>query len=155
MDNQTVAAQVSQAQTLMQSLMREIRDGSITQAALQTEIKTLRDSVEMLSTIIRGGGGGRSLLTEVELLKRQVADIEGKLDSMKSALTDKVAAVKNRIDEEDNRRRNDETVRMTLQQKDTADRRLDARQRLNTYATIIVALISLAGSILALVLRSS
>ena len=154
MDNKDVASSVSQTRTLMQELLRQIQDNSHSQAAVRTEMTQLRESVSMLSNIIRGGDGrNRSLLTEVELIKSRLDDMEGKFKGMSEVLSSKVDDVKSRIDAEDNRRRADETVRMTIQQKEQADQRLDRRQRLNTYSTIIIAFISLIGSVLALLLR--
>lgn len=150
-DTRAIAAQLASTQRLMQQLSNDIRDSSVSQASLKTELKQLRYNVQMLSNIIRGGeSGGKSLLTEVELLKSGMEDVETTLEGIQG----QVGGIEGRIGSQDAQRRADETSRMTLEQKAISDEKLDKRQRMNTYATILVALIALAGSILALVLRN-
>jgi len=154
-DNRAIAAQLASTQTLMQQLLKEIRDSSVSQASLKTELKQLRYNVTMLSNIIRGGdAGGESLLTEVALLKRGADEIEGRMDELEESVSGQLEQIQSSIGSADRQRREDETSRMTLEQTAIRDDKLDKRQRLNTYATILVALIALAGSILALILRN-
>jgi hypothetical protein len=171
-----IASQLAQTQSLIQSLLSEIRDSSASQAALKAEMKQLRYSVQVLSNIIRGGDGHtKPLLSEVEILKHAdhhldkritaaIQDLEEQLDEMGNALsaaTDRYTesmekqrlALEGKLDATETRRKNDETQKLQLQLSDKKDLRLDGRQRTQMWITVIIAVISLIGSTLALLLK--
>lgn len=69
-------------------LLKEVREGEIDFAAIKTELKILCNDVKNLSSIIRDGNNGQSLLTRVALLEQQLENIEkenNKLDENKRA----------------------------------------------------------------------
>ena len=171
-----IAAQLLQTQSLIQSLLSEIRESSASQAALNSELKQLRYNVQVLSNIIRGGDGHtKPLLSEVEILKHAdhhldkritvaIHDLEEQLDEMANALsasTDRhaedlakyKAELEGKINAAETQRKADETQRLHLQLSDTKDLRLDKRQRTQMWITVIIAVISLIGSTLALLLK--
>lgn len=171
-----IAAQLTQTQSLIQSLLSEIRESSASQAALKSEMKQLRYSVQVLSNIIRGGDGHtKPLLSEVEILKHAdhhldkritaaIEDLENQLDEMANALsasTDRFgeamgqqrAALEGKIDAAEAQRKSDETQRLQLQLSDKKDVRLDKRQRTQMWIGVVIAVISLIGSTLALLLK--
>ena len=172
-----ITAQLAQTQSLIQNLLSEIRESSVSQAALKAELKQLRYNVQVLSNIIRGGdGNNRSLISEVEVLKHAdhhldkrmtaiLGELEEQIDEMANALsasTDRLQAkleehrkeLETKLETADIKRREDEAQKMQLQLADKQDLRLDRRQRLQTYSTIAIAIISLIGSIAALLLKS-
>jgi len=127
---------------LIQALLKEIRDDTIVQAALKTEMKTLRENVSMLSNIIRGGDNGGSLLTEVALLKRQTDELEERLGGIQSGLLRQAE-----------QRHADEKARMAMVHEDVKATRVEKRKRLAIYASIVVAIMSVAGTALGLLLK--
>lgn len=58
------------------SLLREVRNSEVDFAGIKTELRVICDSVKELSTIIRGGEKGISLLTRVALLEQQLEQLE-------------------------------------------------------------------------------
>lgn len=164
-DNSALASQLASTQSLIQGLLKEIRDSSVEQASLKSDLKSLRHSVFMLSNIIRGGDvGTRSILTEVELLKKCTEDLEEqvgdltiamakKIDDGLTALGGQVEGIQRKMSQDEANKRSDETAKLQLQQQDVSDKRLDKRQRLAIWATIIVAIIASAATILSLLLN--
>lgn len=171
-----ISAQLTQTQSLIQSLLSEIRESSASQAALKAELKQLRYNVQVLSNIIRGGDGHtRPLLSEVEVLKHAdhhldkritaaIQHMEEQLDEAGNALSassDRLAAkleeakkeLETKIDLAETKRREDETQKLQLQLSDKKDIRLDRRQRTQMWIGVIIAVISLIGSTLALLLK--
>jgi len=171
-----IAAQLTQTQSLIQSLLSEIRESSASQAALKSEMKQLRYNVQVLSNIIRGGDGHtKPLLSEVEILKHAdhhldkritatITDLEEQLDEMANALsasTDRYTGalekqrvfLEGKIDATEAHRKADETQRLQLQLSDKQDLRLDKRQRTQMWVTVVIAVISLIGSTVALLLK--
>ena len=171
-----IAAQLTQTQSLIQSLLSEIRESSASQAALKSELKQLRYNVQVLSNIIRGGDGHtKPLLSEVEILKHAdyhldkritsvLKELEEQLDEMGNAisaatdryteaLTAQKLALEGKIDANEVKRKADETQRLQLQFSDKKDLRLDKRQRTQMWIGVVIAVISLAGSTLALLLK--
>lgn len=166
LDNSALASQLASTQSLIQGLLREIRDSSVEQASLKTDLKSLRYSVSMLSNIIRGGeSGARSILTEVELLKKCSDDLEEqvcelgvalnrRIDDVVAALGKQFEEVQRKIAEAEADRKANEALKLQLQQQEVSDRRLDKRQRFATWSGIIVAIIALIGSALALFVKN-
>jgi hypothetical protein len=171
-----IAAQLTQTQSLIQSLLSEIRESSASQASLKSELKQLRYSVQVLSNIIRGGDGHtKPLLSEVEILKHadhhldkritaMIADMETQLDEQANALSASSDLFRDGLEKQRNllegkiaaaeiQRKADETQRMQLQLSDTKDLRLDKRQRTQMWIGVVIAVISLIGSTLALLLK--
>jgi chromosome segregation ATPase len=166
LDNSALASQLASTHSLIQGLLKEMRDSSVEQASLKTDLKSLRYSVSMLSNIIRGGeSGARSILTEVELLKKCSEDLEEQLcesvvslnkriEEVVGALNKQFEEIQRKMAEAEADRKTNEALKLQLQQQEVSDRRLDKRQRLATWAGIVVALIALAGSVLALFLKT-
>jgi len=171
-----IAAQLMQTQSLIQSLISEIHKSSAAQATLNSELKQLRYNVQVLSNIIRGDDGhAKPLLSEVETLryagnhleKRMsvlTKEMDEQMDELGNALsstTDRLqkaidaqrVSIEAKMDAESTQRRLDETQRLQLQFSDTQDLRLDKRQRLQTLATIMIAVISLIGTVFALFVK--
>lgn len=171
-----IAAQLTQTQSLIHSLLSEIRESSVSQATLKTELKQLRYNVHVLSNIIRGdNGNSRPLTSEVEVLKiadrhldsrmtELVKDLENQLDDVANtastsidlfttALAEHRTELEAKIDAAEAKRKEDETQRLQLQLSDKKDLRLDRRQRLQTWMTVVIAVISLVGSTVALLLK--
>ena len=164
-----VAAQLTQTQALIQSLLAEIHKSSASQAALKAEMKQLRYNVQVLSNIIRGGDGhNRPLLSEVEVLKhadshlekrmtKLVSEMEAEMDALGNAFSSIEDSLKDSIAAQHKSLTADigaaETQRMQLQLSDTKDLRLDKRQRLQIGATVAMAVLSLVGTIIALFVK--
>jgi hypothetical protein len=171
-----IAAQLTQTQSLIQSLLSEIRESSASQASLKSELKQLRYSVQVLSNIIRGGDGHtKPLLSEVEILKHadhhldkritaMIQDMETQLDEMANALSassdlfrdgmeKQKLLLEGKIEAAEVNRKADETQKLQLQLSDKKDLRLDKRQRTQMWITVVIAVISLIGSTLALLLK--
>ena len=156
-----IAAQLASTQQLIQTLLREIRENSSSQAALQVELKTLRRSVSVLSSIIRDGDGGkRSLVSEVDVLKiadkhhearlsATARDLEEQVNDLSTSIAKQLEDIRDGIQGAEERRRDEVTASFKLQHAERKDLRTDRRQRLATYATIVVALIALIGSVIA------
>lgn len=165
LDNSALAAQLASTQSLIQGLLKEIRDSSVAQASLKSDLKSLRYSVTMLSNIIRGGDSGtKSILTEVELLKKCSEDLEEqvgdlsismakKIDGGLMVLGGQVEGIQRKMSQDETDKRANETIKIQLQQQSASDLRLDKRQRLAVWATIIVAIIASAASIVSLFLN--
>jgi len=164
-----VAAQLVQTQALIQSLLAEIHKSSASQAALKAEMKGLRYNVQVLSNIIRGGDGhNKPLLSEVEVLKhadlhlekrmtKVVSDMEMQMDELGNAFSSIEDSLKDSISAQHKSLIADigttETQRLHLQLSDTKDLRLDNRQRLQIGATVVIAVLSLVGTIIALFVK--
>lgn len=171
-----IAMQLQQTQTLLQTVLAEIRQNSAEQASLNAELKNLRVHVNTLSNIIRGGdGNSKPLVLEVEMMKHAdlhldkritavVEDIEDQILSLAKNLTESVARTEAKIDAADKSRRDWETAKL---QADVAtnnaklaadvatnnDIRLDVRSRYATRVSIIIAIISMIGTTLALIFK--
>ena len=158
-----IAAQLTNTQNLIQTLLVELRTTSSGQAALKQELKQLRYNVTILSNIIRGGGDGQSkpLLSEVEILKHAdlhldkrltacMKDLEEQISDLSVAFAKKAEDLQSKIEQAEQKRAEDVTARFQLQLEEKKDQRLDGRQRFSTWATIIIAVISLIGSLAAL-----
>jgi chromosome segregation ATPase len=162
--NAAIAAQLATTQALMQTLLSEIRNSTVSQATLKQDLKSLRYSVTTLSNLVTGADGrSRPLLSEVEILKvadqhfeKRLTALAEDMDEQITALTtifaNQIAELKTKEEGLALQRREDETARHALQVEERKDVRLDKRQRLTTWTTIIIAIISLAGSIAALAL---
>lgn len=171
-----VSLQLAQTQSLIQTLLADIRENSFSQADLNAELKHLRTNVQILSNIIRGDDGNtKPLLMEVELLKHSNSSLEKKLtahieDNEKdiSSISENISSVLDRIqsgldslrkeieakiDNYEKSRKEGELEKMKLQAAQANDIRLDGRSRFQTWATIIVAIISLIGSTVAILLK--
>ena len=171
-----VAMQLQQTQALIQTLLTEIRENSTEQSALNAELKNLRINVNTLSNIIRGGdGNNKPLVLEVEMMKHAdlhldkritavVEDIEDQILSLAKNLVEATTRVEAKIDAADKSRREWETAKLNA---DVAannaklaadvstnnDLRLDSRTRFATKVGLVVAILSMIGTILALVLK--
>lgn len=164
-----IAAQLTQTQSLIQSLLAEIHKSSASQAALKAEMKGLRYNVQVLSNIIRGGDGhSKPLLSEVEVLKhadshlekrmtKVVSDMETQMDELGNAFSSIEDSLKESIAAQHKSLTADigsaETKRLQLQLSDTKDLRLDKRQRLQIGATVAMAVLSLVGTVIALFVK--
>jgi chromosome segregation ATPase len=161
-----IAAQIASTQTLIQTLLHEIRSSTAAQAALKQDLKSLRHSVGVLSNLVRGDDGhSRPLLSEVELLKHAdqhfekrltalMKDLDEQVTELTRSFANQIAELKGGMEKAEENRRQDETARVALQVEERKDIRLDKRQRFATWTTVIIAIISLAGSIAALALGS-
>lgn len=161
-DVTAIAAQILSTQALMQALLTEIRTSTASQAALKQDLKSLRYSVGVLSNLVRGGDGNhKPLLSEVELLKHAdehfekrltalMKDLDEQVSNLTVSFANQIAALKTGAEKAEIQRRQDETARVALQVEERKDVRLDKRHRLTTWTTVIIAIISLAGSIAAL-----
>lgn len=171
-----IAMQLQQTQTLIQTLLTEIRENSSEQASLNAELKNLRINVNTLSSIIRGGdGNSKPLVLEVEMMKHAdihldkrmtavVEDLEDQLVSLgknlssaterfQSALDAQRIAFEAKLELADKLRREYETARLQAEVAENNDIRLDGRTRFQTWSTIVIALLALVGSTLALLLK--
>lgn len=113
---------------IIQSLLAETRDVSVALASFASDLKSLRETVILLSKILKDGNGQASLMTRFSLLERTVLDLDVKNSSNKAAI-DKI----------------DQEARM--------DKREESKSRWVFYGTMIPGILALAGSILALALR--
>jgi hypothetical protein len=171
-----IALQLQQTQTLLQTVLTEIRENSAEQAALNTELKNLRLNVNTLSNIIRGGDGNtKPLVLEVEMMKHAdlhldkritavVEDIEDQILSLAKNLAESVSRTEGKIELADKQRRDWEAAKLAADvatnnaklAADVAtnnDLRLDSRSRFATTATIIIAVVSMIGTIIGLLLK--
>jgi seryl-tRNA synthetase len=171
-----IAMQLQQTQTLIQTLLSEIRENSSEQSALNAELKNLRLNVNTLSNIIRGGDGNtKPLVLEVEMMKHAdihldkritavVEDLEDQILSLAKNLSESTVRVEGKIELADKQRREWEAAKLAADvatnnaklAADVAtnnDIRLDGRTRFATKAGIVIAIISMIGTILALVLK--
>ena len=165
-----VATQLFQTQSLIQNLLAEIRESSATTASLSAELKHLRVNVQTLSNIIRGDDGNpKPLVMEVEVLKHAQLhfdkriteihkDIEDQILSLAKNMAEQVGKVSKALEDEEKERRAYETKQMEiaaqerlqtrqLTQAENVDLRADSRQRLTIFVSVILAIISLAGTI--------
>lgn len=60
----------------VQLLLRDIRESELEFASTKTELKIFVENVKELSSLIREGGDGGSLLTRVALVEKSVEEIE-------------------------------------------------------------------------------
>lgn len=178
-----IAMQLQQTQTLIQTLLTEIRENSSEQSALNAELKNLRINVNTLSNIIRGGdGNSKPLVLEVEMMKHADIHLDKRITAVVEDLEDQILSLAKNLSEASGRneankkdleakieladksRRDWETVRLNADvaasnaklQADVAtsnDLRLDSRTRFATKAGIIIAILSMIGTILALALK--
>lgn len=178
-----VATQLFQTQTLVQTLLTEIRENSAEQAALNAELKNLRLNVSTLSNIIRGGDGNtKPLVLEVEMMKHAdlhldkritlvVEDIEEQIIGLSKNISEAVARseaskkdIEAKIELADKQRREWEAAKLAAEtaannaklQAEVAtnnDLRLDKRSRFQVWSTIIIAILALVSSTLALILK--
>lgn len=171
-----VAMQLQQTQTLIQTLLTEIRENSTEQSALNVELKNLRLNVNTLSNIIRGGdGNNKPLVLEVEMMKHAdlhldkritavVEDIEDQILSLAKNLSEATARVEAKIELADKQRREWEAAKLAADvatnnaklAADVAvsnDLRLDSRTRFATKVGLVVAILSMIGTIAALALK--
>lgn len=178
-----VAMQLQQTQTLIQTLLTEIRENSTEQAALSTELKNLRINVNTLSNIIRGGdGNSKPLVFEVEMMKHADVHLDKRITAVVEDIEDQILSLaKNlaeasdradvnkkeleaKIELADKQRREWETAKLAADvatnnaklAADVAtsnDLRLDSRTRFATKAGVIIAILSMIGTILALALK--
>lgn len=178
-----VAAQLLQTQSLIQNLLAELRENSTSVATLSAELKHLRINVQMLSNIIRGDDGNtKPLIMEVEVLKLanvhldkrmtevvkdfedQVISLGRNISNVSSVLEEQRKEFEEKLNAEENRRREYETKEMEIRQRDRAqtlqlaqaenvDIRADSRQRFQTWVSVLLALISLIGTVVALAVK--
>jgi len=172
----SVAIQLQHTQSLIQTLLAEIRENSSAQSALNVELKNLRMNVNTLSGIIRGGdGNSKPLVVEVEMMKHAdlhldkritaiVEDMEDQIlslsknislitDRMQEGLAAQRVAFDAKLDLADKHRREYEATKLQAEAADRNDIRLDGRTRFQTWSTIIIALLALTGSTLALIYK--
>jgi hypothetical protein len=175
--------QLQQTQTLIQTLLTEIRENSSEQASLNAELKNLRINVNTLSSIIRGGdGNSKPLVLEVEMMKHAdihldkritaiVEDIEDQILSLAKNVADarehteaSKRELEARIELADKQRRDWETAKLQADvsannaklQADVAtnnDLRLDRRTRLSIWVGVVIAVMSMIGTTLALIFK--
>lgn len=178
-----IAMQLQQTQSLLQTVLTEIRENSSEQAALNTELKTLRLNVNTLSNIIRGGDGNtKPLVLEVEMMKHAdlhldkritavVDDIEEQIIGLSKNISEVMARsdaskkeLEAKIELADKHRREWEAAKLAAEtaannaklQAEVAtnnDLRLDKRSRFQVWSTIIIAILALVSSTLALILK--
>lgn len=168
--NATVATQLFQTQSLIQTLLAELRENSSSVATLSAELKHLRVNVQTLSNIIRGDDGNtKPLLWEVEVLKSGnlhldkrlseiVADYEDQILSLGKNIAEMTQRLEEKIESEEAERREYETKQLEIAAQDRAqtraltqaenvDLRSDSRLRLQMFVSVILAIVSLAGTI--------
>jgi chromosome segregation ATPase len=167
-----IAMQLQQTQTLIQTLLAEIRENSSAQASLNAELKNLRIHVNTLSNIIRGGdGNSKPLVLEVEMMKHADLHLDKRMTAIVEDIEDQILSLaKNvagarehteaskkeleaRIELADKQRREWETAKLQADVAISNDIRLDNRTRFSTWAGIIIAIISMVGTTIALVLK--
>lgn len=167
-----VALQLFQTQSLMQTLLSEIRENSTLTANVNADMRNLRLNVDSLHNIIRGGdGNNRPLVLEVEMMKHAdihldkrvtaiVEDVDDQVLSLAKNVAEAVGrmeAIKKDIEAKfeliDKQRRDLETAKLNAEVEVGKDIRLDGRTRFATWATIIIAALSLTGTIVALVVK--
>lgn len=145
-----IIAQLFQTQNLIQTLLSEIKENSNSHIALSYELKNLQSNVENLSHIIKGDDGGKSLIVDVEVLKANFAKLE---ESVFSLLDSCKKEIDLKIEHAEKKRSEEEIAKLQIEAAKESDIRLDGRTRLNTWSTIIIAVISLIGSLAALLVR--
>jgi chromosome segregation ATPase len=178
-----IALQLQQTQTLLQTVLTEIRENSSEQAALSTELKSLRLNVNTLSNIIRGGDGNtKPLVLEVEMMKHADLHLDKRISAIVEDIEEQILGLSKNIAESsaradasnkeleakielaDKQRREWETAKLQAEVATNAaklqaevatnnDMRLDSRTRLQTWSTIIIAVIALVSSVLTLLLK--
>lgn len=165
-----VATQLFQTQSLIQNLLSELRENSSSVATLAAELKHLRVNVQTLSNIIRGDdGNSKPLMWEVEVLKSGnlhldkrmteiVSDYEDQILSLGKNIAETFEKLEAKFAEAASERREYETKQMELAaqernqvrqltQAESVDLRADRRQKLTIFVSVILAVISLAGTI--------
>lgn len=133
-------------------------------------MKHLRINVQTLMNIIRGDDGNtKPLLWEVEAIKSGavhidkrmteiIADYEDQILSLGRNIAEMGARLEAKIEAEEGERREYETKQMEIAAQDRAqtkqlsqaeavDLRADSRQRLQVWISVIIAVISLIGTI--------
>jgi chromosome segregation ATPase len=164
--------QLQQTQTLIQTLLTEIRENSSLTANLNADLKHLRVNVNTLSNIIRGDDGNpKPLVMEVEMMKhadlhldKRITAIVEDIDDQIVSLAKNVADATNRMEASkkeleakielaDKQRREWETAKLQAEVATNNDIRLDGRTRFGTWASIVIAIISMIGTVLALTLK--
>ena len=171
-----VATQLFQTQNLIHTLLTEIRESSSSQAGLSAELRQLRINVNTLSNIIRGDDGNtKPIVMEVELLKRADLGFEKRMSECEASIEEQVISLgrnlsgaverfqgalegqrkelEAKIDLADKQEREYETAKLHAQALESNDLRLDRRSRFQTWAGIVIAVISLGGSIAAILLK--
>ena len=165
-----IAAQLFQTQTLIQNLLSELRENSSSVATLSAEMKHLRINVQTLMNIIRGDDGNtKPLLWEVEAIKAGAAHIDKRMTEIINDYEDQILSLGKNIAEmgekleekiaaEEAERREYETKQMelaaadrqqtrALTQAENVDLRSDSRQKLQMFVTLVLSILSLAGTI--------
>jgi len=72
---QQLASGLQSTSALIQGLLREIRENSLTLASFEGELSGLQRIVTSLNRVLQEGDGKASILTRVALLENQVAEI--------------------------------------------------------------------------------
>ncbi len=104
-DNQLIqqlAAGLQSTSALIQGLLREIRENSLSMASFEGELSGLQRTVTSLNRVLQEGDGKASILTRVALLERNykelAADLQSALDDQKkeaqTAREESVALIK-------------------------------------------------------------
>jgi septal ring factor EnvC (AmiA/AmiB activator) len=167
-----VATQLFQTQSLIQTLLSEIRENSSLTANLNAELKNLRLNVNTLTSIVRGGdGNNRPLVLEVEMMKHADLHLDKRITTVMEDLEDQILSLAKNLSEAsarvdtakkeleakielaDKQRRDWETAKLQADVATNNDIRLDGRTRFATWASIVIAIISMIGTILALSLK--
>ena len=143
--------------SMIQSLLGEIRDNSVALAAFNAELKNLRDTVNLLSKIVKDGNGSDSLLTRLSLAEKAIRDLE--ISSGKHHESD-AKAFKDISDKIEEALRDSEHKANALDKKiddsisaERKDRREGTGQKLQFWATIVAAVLALGGTIATILLN--
>lgn len=125
--------------SLIQGLLGEIRDNSIALAAFNAEVKNMRETVNLLSKILKDGNGTPSVVTKISIIEGDIQRIQ----NGQRELSDKVTALTKRFDDTGREERIEE-IRTNREQKS---------QRLQFWASIIAAVLALVATLLTVLLK--
>lgn len=119
----------------IQSLSGEIRDNSVALAAFTSDLKNLRETVNLLSKILKDGNGKESLLTRTSILENDIEDL-------KTGVKDLVVRVENWRSLQGDAAK--ETTHNAMER---------GNARLNFWGPMIASILALAGTVVTLIIK--
>lgn len=116
------------ASSLIEALIREIKENSTALATFGAELKSVRQGVEFLSKIINDGDGKGSMLTRISLLENDFKDLQRE--------TERTGQKVDRLDD---------TSRQMIVE-DRKDAREQVTRKWQFWAAVVTAVLSLIGA---------
>ncbi len=133
-----ITREIQSLEGLVRQLSGEVRENAVSIGAAAADIRNLRESVSVLSRIIKDGNG-ESLVTRMSLSEASIADLEKHLKDMSDAIDELERLI--------SVTRAEQSAAKIEEKKIETERR---GQRLHFWATIIATIAALGTSLLAL-----